>query len=158
MGPAAIYTASFKRSSIGTAVQDFIELAVPSTAFIIILSAWVTPTADEINEQLSIDLLQFSGAYTSGSGGSTITPRAHNGKFAASSVTAERNNTTQATGGTAVDLVPDGFALQGGYIYTPVPEERHSIGPSCACILRLGATTGAAYVMSGGVRYAEYLA
>jgi hypothetical protein len=158
MGPAAIYTASFKRISVGTAVQDLIEIAVPSTALIVLLSAWCSPTADEVNEQISIDLMRFSGAYTSGSGGSTITPVGHNGKFATTSVTAERNNTTQATGGTSVDLVPDGFPLQGGFVYTPVPEERHVFGPSTALILRIGATLGQATTMSAGVRWAEYLA
>jgi hypothetical protein len=158
MGPAAIYTSNFKRISVGTAVQDFFEIAVPSTAFIILLSAEIIPTADEINEQMSIDLKRFSGAYTSGSGGGTATPVPHQGKFSASSCTVERNNTTQATGGTATDLAPSGFALQGGWIYTPVPEERFIFGPSTACVLSLGATIGQATVMSGRITWAEFLA
>src|SRR5690348_3081828 len=99
MGPAAIFTASFKRISVGTAVQDLFEISVPSTAFIVLLALEIIPTADEINEQISLDIKQFSGAFTSGSGGGSPTVRDHNGKFGSSSCTAERNNTTQATGG-----------------------------------------------------------
>lgn len=154
----AVYTAIFTRISVGTAVQDLFELAVPSTAMITILSAIITPTADEINEQISIDLFHFSGAYTSGSGGSAITPKPHNGKFAAASTVVERNNTTQATGGTSVSVRSDGFALQGGWIYMPVPEERILFGPSTAAVLRIGATLGQATTMSGSITFTEYLA
>lgn len=156
--PLAVYTTAFSRISVGTAVQDLFELNVPSTAVITIYSIVITPTADEINEQISIDLLHFSGAFTSGSGGSSPTIKAVNGKFSSASTTVERNNTTQATGGTSVVVHSDGFALQGGWIYMPVPEERIWFGPSTAAVLRIGATLGQATAMSGTVKWGEVIA
>jgi hypothetical protein len=154
----AVYTGVFTRISVGTAVQDLFELNIPSTALGVILSLTVTPTADEVNEQISIDLMHFSGAFTSGSGGSTVTAKATNGKFATASATLERNNTTQATGGTSIAVHSDGFALQGGWIYMPVPEERIWFGPSTAAVLRIGATLGQATAMSASIKWGEVLA
>jgi len=158
MGPMASYTGAFTRISVGTAVQDLFELSVPSTAMASVISVVITPTADEINEQISIDVLQFSGAFTSGSGGGTVTTKATNGKFSAASSTLERNNTTQATGGTSVTIRSDGFALQGGWIWMPVPEERFWFGPSTLCVVRIGATLGQATTMSGTITWGEVIA
>ena len=153
----AIYSAPFDNISVSVA-QDLFEIAVPSTAAILLLSAKIGLADTETNEQLRIVLKRGSGAMTSGSGGGTITPVPHNGKFASSSCTVERNNTTLATAGTITDLDADGFPTQGGWVYLPTPEERIWFGPSTWAILRLVNAPGAAMNMSGRITWGEVIA
>ena len=82
---------------------DWIEL-VPATNKPVKLLSFIwgqsTEVGDASEEGLSLTLIRASGAYTSGSGGSTPTPAKADPSQAAQGFTVEANNTTPLSGGT----------------------------------------------------------
>jgi hypothetical protein len=65
------------------------------------------------------------GHTTSGSGGSAATPAPLNSSAdTAAGATAETNNTTIASAGTAVTLHAETFNIRAGWQYIPTPEMR----------------------------------
>lgn len=118
-----IYTVSFSAVTLAEA-RDLFEIQPADDKPVTIRKIVVTPDSDETNKQLKITLSRFSGAFTSGSGGSSATAVAVNSHDAAAGFTAEVVNTTRATGGTSVLIQPESFPSQGGFEFNPDPAER----------------------------------
>lgn len=69
---------------------------------------------DAQEEHIRLRLIR--GHATTGSGGSTATPRPHDPIDAAAGISSwEINNTAIASAGTAINLMSDGFNVRGGY-------------------------------------------
>lgn len=114
------YTVQVTNVSI-SAAQDLLELIPADDKPIELVGVFVTVYNSETNEQMTCTVQRRSGAFTSGSGGSTPTPVPINSVAAAAGFTAEANNTTRATGGTGVTLHAEGWPSQGGWAFQPLP-------------------------------------
>lgn len=117
MASGRYYTVTFSAVAV-TAAQDLFELTPAAQKPIEICGIEIGQTSDA--GDAADELLQLSiirGLATSGSGGSAPTP-APMGSSAgtASGFTAEVNNTTVATSGTAVTLWTTAFNVRAGYI------------------------------------------
>lgn len=140
-----MYTVSTSVSA--SAAQDVLELIGASNKIVKIHEIKISQSSDSgdaQSEQLRVNVKRFTGAYTSGSGGSSPTPRPLDPGDAAATFTAEANNTTQATGGTSVTLIEDSFNVLGpGWHYLPTPEQRIAIAASSAIVVGITAPADA---------------
>jgi hypothetical protein len=144
-----IYSASFTGVSVAAA-QDLFEINAPADAVVAIHSIIIGQSSDYGDseaEGLQIQISRSTG--TSGSGGSTLTPVAHEGGDAAFGGTVEANNTTQAT--TTTVIHSDTFNIQAGWQFRPTPEERIYISPSARVVVELPGAPTDAVTMSGTI-------
>jgi hypothetical protein len=149
-----MYTASFSAVAVSAAVDVFEVLAAAGKPFILheITLAQSSDYGDSQAEGLSVLIKKATGAYTSGSGGSTATPRPHSTNDAAAGPTPETNNTTQASAGSGALLTmrAEAFNVQAGYQYLPPPEQRLVFLPTEALVVSITAPADA-ITLSGSV-------
>lgn len=153
-----MYSAVFQGVAV-TAAQDFFEFATPATGMLALHSvvlAQSTDVGDAAEEILRVEIARFTGAPTSGSGGTTPTPAPLEGGAAASGVTTEVNNTTEISGGTKEILHADAFNIRSGWLYHPTPEERLWLGPSDHMVVTLLAAPADSLTMEGTAIYEEF--
>lgn len=136
-------TVAFENISV-SAAQDLFEVTPADDKPIKLISVVGSFRDDETNEQLSITVKRFSGAYTSGSGGSAPTPTKVYTGDPTVGYSAERNNTTRATGGTSETLHAEGFPGQGGFAVTPLPGSEWVATQGEALVVGLENAPGAA--------------
>lgn len=104
--PARIYTVGFDGVAV-TAAVDLIELDAATDKPIEVIG-WDISQSSDVGDAAE-EILRYKwvrGNTTSGSGGGTATPRPANISDAAAGFTCETNNTTAASAGTAVDVIP----------------------------------------------------
>lgn len=145
------YIISFDRVAV-TAIQDLFEILVPADKAMILHEFHITQDSDAgdaQSEQLHVEVQRVTGSPTSGSGGSAATPRPTDGGDAAAGITAEVNNTTQLSGGTAVTLASEAGNVMNGVHFTPVPESRPSFAGQTRCLISLSAAPADSLTMSG---------
>lgn len=122
------YTIPLAATSVSTAVDLLEYLAASGKPFTLeeVNLSQSSDYGDAQAEGLQVLIKKGTGSYTSGSGGSTATPAKHATNSPSAGATAEIFNTTQASAGsgTLTTIRPDGFNVQGGYQYLPVPEHR----------------------------------
>ena len=109
-----VYTVTFDAVAV-SAAQDLFELTPADDKPIEILRivlGQTSDTGDAADEQLQIKIIR--GNTTSGSGGSAPTPQPLGPVDSAAGFTAEVNNTTQASSGTAVTLVATAWNVRAG--------------------------------------------
>jgi hypothetical protein len=150
------YSLAFEAVAV-TAAQDLFELVAPTAKSIRILGIRIgqsSDAGDAQDENLQIKIVR--GYTTSGSGGTaSLTPVSlREGGVATAITTGEINNTTVASAGTAVVLLPDDFNVRAGYIYLPVPEERITIAAGTRVVVRITAPADS-LTMSGSLIYQE---
>lgn len=141
------YTVNFENISV-SAAQDLLEISPADDKPIRLKSVVGSVSDSETNEQFRVTLKRASGAFTSGSGGGTPTTAKMNPLDAAAGFTAERNNTTRATGGTIDTLWGEGFPSQGGFNITPLPGGEIVASQGEALIVGLENAPGAATTFS----------
>lgn len=145
-GRTLVYDTEYQTVS---AAQDLLELLLASGQTAKLLTARIMQKSDEASteaELLDVAVKRASGAFTSGSGGSTATVVKYGSStMQASGLTsAERNNTTQASGGTIETLWPGSFnVLAGEWEFTPTPELQFTVAENEAVILSLEAPADA---------------
>lgn len=112
---------------------------------------------DAAAEAVAIAIKRATSGYTSGTGGTTQTPRPHYTNDAAAGATAEIANTTQALagGGSLNTLRIETFNVQAGYQYLPTPEQRVLFLPGEACVVSI--TTPADAITVNGTAVIEEL-
>ncbi len=137
------YTVPVSAQSI-SAAQDLLELTPADDKPIKLISVQGGVSNSETNEQFSITVQRRSGAFTSGSGGGTPSISKTGTIDAAVGFSAERNNTTRATGGTQEVLFADGFPSQGGFNITPLPNGEWIASQGEALIVGLENAPGSA--------------
>lgn len=150
-----MYTATFTGVAV-TAQQDLFEVVAPSDAAVIIHRYGVsqsTEVGDAAEEGLSV--IEKSGATTSGSGGSSVTPAPLALGDAAFGGTCEANNTTKATTGTIVTHRAHNWNVRVPFDHVNTPEERKVLSPSARWTLELGTTPADSITMSGFVVFEE---
>jgi hypothetical protein len=127
----AVFTAPFLAVA-HAAAADLWELTAPSTSRLAIFEIRFgqdTEEGDAAAESLQVSFRR--GDTSPGSGGGTITPVNYSGHTGAptSGTTVERNNTTQASGGTVV--LADAWNIQAPFLWLPPdPKQRFIIEAS----------------------------
>lgn len=152
-----VYTASFIDVAI-TATQDLMEILCPTDACLEILSLGIgqkSDVGDAAEEILLTTLRMVSGAPTSGSGGSTATPRPHHLGAVASGCTVEINNTTQISGGTNTVIRPLLFNVRIPDVHVFIPEERIVISPGTRLVWELDDNPVDSITTSGWISWRE---
>lgn len=135
------YSISFAGVAASAAQDLFEVLAAAGKPFILheVIVSQTTDYGDAAAEGLQILIKRATGSYTSGSGGSTPTPAKHQTSDTAAGVTAEANNTTQASAGSGAltTIRADSWNIQGEFQYLPTPETRLFFSPAEACVIAM---------------------
>lgn len=145
-----MYAVTFESVNVSVAV-DLFELIPaddkPLTVHALIIGQ-SSDAGDAQDEMLPIAIKR--GHVTSGSGGASPTPAPLNPGDAAAGFTAETNNTTQASSGTAVTLYADTFNVRSGFVWIPTPESRPVANQgNSTLVVRLGAAPADQLTISG---------
>ena len=153
------YSVSFSAVAV-TAAQDLFELINPADQSVLLEEIHITQgsdAGDAASEQLRFTISRASGSYTSGSGGSTATPRPHSFGDPASGVTAEINNTSRAAAGTGalVVLADQAENVHNGFHYVAPQGREHEFSPSQAIIIGLETAPADSLTMSGTATFVE---
>lgn len=153
-----MYSVPFSAVSVSAAQDLFEVLAASGKPFWLheIVIAQSSDYGDAAAEGLSVLVKKATGAYTSGSGGSTVTPVKHLTNDAAAGPTAEVNNTTQAAAGSGAltTIRAEAFNAQAGWQYLPTPETRIMFLPGEAVVVSITAPADAV-TMSGTLVFEE---
>jgi len=158
MNAARVYSASFENVTIGTAAQSIMEVQVPDNTIIKVVRAWLSPaiTATPVDEVIAISLYGNDAAATAGTGmvEQPLTPAA----------AADASNCTALVeptiGATPLILYSDGYHLQNGWLYAPIPEEMPmfiggNADPGDNVGLELAVASTATPAISGGIIWIE---
>lgn len=152
------YSVPFSAVSVSAAQDAFEVLASSGKPFILheVTLAQSSDYGDAQAEGLSVLIKRATGSYTSGSGGSTVTPAKHLTNDAAAGPTAELNNTSQASAGSGAltTVRTEAFNVQAGYQYLPPPEERLLFLATEAVVVSITAPADAV-TMSGTLVFEE---
>jgi hypothetical protein len=151
-----IYAVTFEGTAV-TAQVDFFELAPADDKPVRLLGLMLSQSSDlgDAAEEI-LRLKVIRGHATSGSGGSSATPRPVNTNDAAAGSTAETLNTTIASTGTAVDLLADTFNIRSGYQLWWTPETAPMASQADGTIVvRLMAAPADSLTMSGTLYFEE---
>lgn len=153
-----MYTAVFKGVAV-TAQQDFFELKASSGGSIAIHS-WAltqeTEFGDAAEEQLRLTTNRGSGAVTSGSGGSTDTPKPIIRGSPAFGGTLEINNTTKLAAGSGTlltDLEVYSWNERIPFEKVYIPEARPIVMPGEYWTLELETTPADSVTISGTITF-----
>lgn len=153
------YSAPFSAQSVSAAVDAFEVLAATGKPFVLhsIVLGQSSDFGDAQAEGLGVLIKRATGSYTSGSGGSTVTPVKHLTNDASPGPTAEYCNTTQAAAGSGAltTIVSDVWNIQGGYQYLPTPEQRIMFLPTEAVVVSITAPADA-ITLSGTLVFEEF--
>jgi hypothetical protein len=154
-----IFTATFSAIAV-SAAQDAFELITPATSRIEICEIFLgqySDAGDAAAEMLSVQIVR--GHTVVGSGGAAVTPANFEPWSRAAVTTVNRNNTTIASGGSAVVLHSEAFNVQGGWLYKPlkteVDNERPKIEISTITVIRITAPADAV-TMNGTIKWREF--
>ena len=131
-----------------SAAQDIFEVLANSAKPFVLHEIVITQSSDYGDAQaegLTVLIKRASGTYTSGSGGSSPSVNPHTFSDAAAGVTAEANNTSQASAGTGAltTVRAEAFNIQSGWQYLPTPETRMLFSGSQACVVSITAPSDA---------------
>jgi len=146
-----VFTASFSAVAV-TAAQDLFEILCPSALSVILHSVVITQVSDTDSEQIRFAIKRVTGSPTSGSGGSTATPRSMV-PGATFSGTVEINNTSRISGGTNTTLWEESQNILNGWIYMPTPEMRPEFAGGTYIIVGLEAAPVDSLTISGTVTF-----
>lgn len=152
------YSVPFSATSVSAAVDVFEVLASAGKPFYLheVTLSQSSDYGDAAAEGLSVLIKRATGSYTSGSGGSTVTPAKHLTNDAAAGPTAEVNNTTKASAGSGAltTVRAEAFNVQAGYQYLPPPEQRLFFLPAEAVVVSITAPADA-ITLSGTLVFEE---
>lgn len=119
MAEGRVYTVVFAAVSV-SAAQDFFEITPADDKPVELVGITFDQTGVADIGDAAEEFLRWSvirGHSTGGSGGSAPTPRPAKRSHAAAGFTAEVNNTTVASAGTAVTIHEGAFNVRGPYIF-----------------------------------------
>jgi len=151
-----IYRLPFNALSLSTSKQDLWAITTGSSLPAKLEEIRLDPCATAISE-FALSLNLFTGSFTAGSGGSSLTPLKTDQADAAASFTAKLQNTTQtAVGtGTKTNLDAGQWNLVNGWVWQPLKESHKILIPVSACLVVSLDTTPASQTVSGCVIVSE---
>lgn len=144
-----------------SAAGDLIELIAPAGGLLKIHRVKLAQKnieGDANADMIGISLKRATGSYTSGSGGTGVTPVPLDGSDVAASFTAELANTTDAAAGSGAltTVHSDAWHVAGGYDHLEEPEARPQCGVSEAFLLTLDDAPDAATQIGGFIDVEEF--
>lgn len=151
-----VYRLPFNALSLSTVKQDLWAITTGSSLAAVLEEIRLDPCASAISEfDLSISL--FTGSYTAGSGGATLTPAKTDQQETSASFTVKTQNTTQTAVGTGTKTVLDAgqWNLVNGWVWQPLDPRHRIIIPISACLVVSLDSTPASQVVSGCVIVSE---
>jgi hypothetical protein len=151
---ARTYTVQSNNVSIAV-VQDLVSIQTTSGMVAEIDELALGQITATTVGNLRCTFKRFSGAFSIGSGGSSVTPRPHVFGDSAAVCVGRANDTTQTSGGTAVTLDADAINVINGYNKLPAPEDRWSFTISQAFVWSLDSAPASAETMSVRVTFRE---
>lgn len=125
-----------------SAAQDLIEIVAPSDAVVLLYEIHIGQSSDGASsdsEMLQTSVIRAHSTSGSGGGSATVTP-VETGQAAAGG-TYERNNTTQATGGSPTTIFASAFNVLNGFVHVFDPPI--AVSPSQRCVITLSAPADA---------------
>jgi hypothetical protein len=136
--------------AIGTSKQDLWAITASSTIPFWIEEIRLDPIATAVAEYL-LSLSLFSGSFTAGSGGTSITPSKALFNDAAAGATAKVGNTTQTAVGTGTKTQHDAgqWNLVNGWAWQPIDGDHRIAVPMSDCIVLSLDTTPTAATVNG---------
>lgn len=153
------YTVEFESIAV-TAAVDLFELDAAAEKPIELYGLFISVTSEVTANVGRDEFLRFRvirGHTTSGSGGTTTTPRPLKQTDNPAGFACETNNTTAASAGTGVNLHSDGFNVRTGYqFWWPENSEPDTSGATLLVVRLMAAPsesmniTGTAYVREFG--------
>ena len=150
-----MYRAPFAAVTV-SAAQDLFEIVAPSDAVVELVGFQVGQTSDYGDAAAEgLAILVKTGATTSGSGGSSVTPTPGEKGSPAFGGTVEANNTTKASGGTIVTHLSRVLNIQAGLDVMLTPEETVVLSPSERMTIELVAAPADALTMNGEAIFRE---
>lgn len=153
---ARAYTSEFAGVSI-TAVQDLVSLQTTSAMVAEIDEFTVGQITSATIGNLRVSMNRFSGAYSIGSAGSSVTPRPHVFGDSAAVCTTRTNDTTQTNSGTKVVLPVPVYNVINGLTYQPPREDRIVVAISQAFVASLDTAPAAGETSSGYLTFREVM-
>lgn len=147
-----IYRIPMNQLAIGTSKQDLWAMTASSTIPFQLEEIRLDPFATTAADYL-LSIATFTGSFTAGSGGSTVTPVKALPNDASAGATAKIGNTTQTAVGTGTKTVHDaGQAnIYGGWVWQPVDSDHRIVVPVSGCIVLSLDTTPSAATVNGCV-------
>lgn len=150
-----MYSAVFESIAV-SALQDLFELVAPADAIVKVHACFISQSSEEGDAQDEQLHLAWTRAHTtSGSAGSAVTPTPLEAGDPVFGGTVERNNTTQATGGSPVVLWSESFNVRAGWAYIPTPETRIVLSPGVRLVLELPTGPADEVTMDGTLIFEE---
>lgn len=129
-----VYTAEIEISALAAA-QTVVYVTAPANKVVEILSAHITQSDVDSNEQLEAGLYHITSLGTPTA--TAITPEKHEPGDQAAGSTAEGDVTASEPTYGAVAIDHKGFSNVGGYYFDPTPEERPIVPGGSSIGLRL---------------------
>lgn len=143
-----VYRVFMNQLAIGTSKQDLWAITASSTIPFWLEEIRLDPIATSVSEYL-LSLNLYTGSFTAGSGGTTVTPSKTLFNDTAAGATAKVGNTTQTVVGSGVKTQQDAgqWNLVTGWVWQPIDSDhRIAVPMSDAIILSLDTTPTAATV------------
>lgn len=151
---ARTYSAQSNNVAV-TAVQDLISIQTTAAMVMEIDELVVGQITATTVGNLRCTFKRFSGGYSIGSAGTSVTPRPHVFGDSAATCTVRANDTAQTSGGTSVTLDADAINVINGYTKLPAPEDRWSFTISQAFVWSLDTAPGSSETMSAKATFRE---
>lgn len=149
------YAVIFENVAV-TADQDLISIIAADDRpckLIYVEIGQVTELGDTAEEQLRIAIVR--GNTTVGSGGGAFTPTKLNPNAVAAGASARINDTTEASGGTAVNLYAGAWNIRAPFIWDATPERYIIVNGADYLCVRLLASPSDSITMSGVAYFTE---
>jgi hypothetical protein len=143
-----VYRIPMNQLAIGTSKQDLWAITASSSIPLWLEEIRLDPIATSVAEYL-LSIQLFTGSFTAGSGGASVTPTPTLPNDAAAGATAKIGNTTQTAVGTGTKTQKDAgnWNLVNGWAWQPLDtDHRIAVPPSGCIVLSLDTTPTAATV------------
>lgn len=148
---ARIYSIPFQQLSV-SAKQDLWAITTGASLQAVVEEVFLDPCATAVNE-LALSFNLFTGAYASGTSGSTATIARHDQSDAAPSFTAKLQNTGQTASGSGGKIVlrAANWQLVNGYVWQPQQPAQAYVIPVSACLTISLDTAPSAITVAGNL-------
>jgi hypothetical protein len=137
-----IYTCPIATPTAQTAATDAFEVTAAATGIVALRRVHLFQTSDAGDaeeEVLEVVINRVVGAFTSGSGGETITPAPVDQEVTAASTVVEARNTTVISGGSATQMLSLGWNVRSEFLWIPAEGEEIICHPTDAIVVNVSA-------------------
>ena len=151
-----VYHLPFNALGLSTSKQDLWAITTGASLTAVLEEVILDPCAASISE-FSISIALFTGSFTAGSGGATLTPAKTDEADAAATFTVKTQNTTQTAVGSGVKTVKRAgqWNLVNGWAWQPLSPAHRILIPVSACLVVSLDTVPASQTVSGNVIVSE---